>query len=116
MMRKKISRFFRPHPVTIIIFLALALLLPVVFIYAEPERTNYLPGDQQHWDIKTKLYDGLLNEVFFHTEGNFDDLSAILYRDYVQNYIGIPLLVIYYLIASGIKYIVFKLFLENLIT
>jgi hypothetical protein len=107
-MRKKTAAFFRPNAVTIIIFLALALIMPVVYVYAEPERTNYLPDEQQHWDIKAKQYNGLLDELFFHTEGSLDDLAGILHRDYVSNYIGVPVLVIYYLVASGIKTIFHK--------
>lgn len=114
MLRKRIMDFFRPSPVTIIIFLVLALLVPVGYVYAEPERTNYLPGEHQLWDIKAKLYNGLLDEVFNHTEGSLDDLLGILHRDYLSNYIGVPLLVIYYSIASTIKKIIFKILTKNL--
>ena len=107
-MLKRIATFFRPNAITILVFLMLALTLPVIYIYAEPERTNYRPNEQQHWDIKAKFYDGILDEFFFHT-GSLDDLAGILQRDYVSNYISVPLLVIYYLIASGIKTILPKI-------
>jgi hypothetical protein len=113
-MLKRTAAFFRPHVVTLILFLALALLLPVVYVYAEPERTNYLPGEQQHWDLKVKIYNGLLDEVFLHTDGAVDDLLGILHRDYLANYIGLPLLFVYYFITSALKYILYnKVFIKS---
>jgi hypothetical protein len=108
-MLKKLSAFFRPNGVTIFIFLALVLLMPVLYIYSEPERTNYLPEEEQHWIIKVKQYPGILDEYFLHTDGNFDTLLGIIERDYYSNYIGVLLLFFYYFVASCINNLIHKI-------
>ncbi len=75
--------------------------MPVLYIYSEPERTNYRLGEEQNWLIKTNYYGSPLNEYLFHTEGNFDVFMGIIERDYFNNYIGIVLLIFYYIIACG---------------
>ncbi|NOT03557.1 MAG: hypothetical protein HOP27_03045 [Anaerolineales bacterium] len=95
--------FLRPHKTTIFVFLVFILIMPVFYIYSEPERINYLFGEKQHWLIKTEYFGSPLGEYLFHTEGNIDIFIGILARDYFDNYIGIMMLVFYYIIACGIS-------------
>ena len=53
---QKVGKFLYPNKTTLAIFLLLLVITPVFYIYAEPERTNYLPGEEQQWMIKTKVY------------------------------------------------------------
>ncbi|MBN8657387.1 MAG: hypothetical protein J0M11_16775 [Anaerolineae bacterium] len=99
----KLGIFLRPHKITIFIFLALILIMPVFYIYSEPERTNYLFGEKQHRIIKTVYVGSLLDEYLFHTEGSIDIFVGILARDYFDNYIGFLLLAFYYIIACGLN-------------
>jgi hypothetical protein len=100
-MLQKLGVFLRPHRITIFVFLAPFLLMPVFYIYSEPERTNYRLGEKQDWIIKTEYYRSPFNEYFFHTDGNLDIFMGIAERDYFNNYIGIVLLAFYYVIACG---------------
>lgn len=108
-MLKEIGKFLRPHKTTIVIFLVLLVIMPVLYIYAEPERANYLPGEEQHWMIKTTVYDSIIQEYFFHTDGNMDILLGIIERNYYANYIGILLLASYYILASGLNRFVHRI-------
>ncbi len=102
-MLQKLGAFLRPHRTTIFVFLTLILIMPVFYIYSEPERTNYLLGEKQHWLIKTNYFGSPLGEYLFHTEGSFDIFIGILVRDYFDNYIGIMLLALYYIFACGMN-------------
>ena len=108
-MLKKLGLFFRPRGVSIFIFLLLAFLMPVLYIYSEPDRTNYLPGEKQHWTMKSTQYVSIYKEYFFHTDGDIEELFVITTRDYVSNYIGVPLLFLYYFIASSINNLIRKM-------
>ena len=107
-MLKKLGAFFRPNGIIIFISLLFAFLMPVLYIYSEPDRTNYLPGEKQYSTVKSTQYVSIFKEYFFHTEGDIDVLYGIIERDYYANYIGIPLLFFYYLIASGINNLIQK--------
>ena len=39
-------RFLRPGWITMVVFLALVVFMPVWYVYSEPERTNYLLGEE----------------------------------------------------------------------
>jgi len=97
---QKVGKFLYPQKTTLAIFLLLLVITPVFYIYAEPERTNYFPGEEQQWTIKTKVYESIFQEYFFHTEGNIDVLLGIIARNYYSNYIGIVLVAFYYILAS----------------
>ena len=112
-MLKKIGEFLYPHKTTIVIFFVLLVITPVLYIYAEPERTNYLPEEEQHWMIKTRVYPNIIKEYFFHTDGDIDTLLGIIERNYYANYIGIPLLAFYYILASGINRFVHRIKWES---
>ena len=77
--------------------------MPVLYIYSEHDRTNYLPGEKQHWTVKSTQYVSIYKEYFFHTDGDIEEFFVITERDYFTNYVGIPLLFLYYSIASGIN-------------
>jgi hypothetical protein len=91
-MSQKLGAFLRPHRLTIFVFAVLILLTPVLYITSEPERTNYRPGEEQHWLIKTTYYGSPLGEYLFHTNGYFDAFIEIIATDYLSNYIGILLI------------------------
>jgi hypothetical protein len=99
---RKLSNFLRPRGPVIVIFLVFILSMPVFHIYSEPERTNYRPGEAQHWLMKTNYYESSLGEYLFHTDGDFDVLIGMLERNYFSNYIGVPVLLFYYLIACSL--------------
>ena len=101
-MRKKIGKFLVSRTMIVVLFLVLLLASPVFYVYSEPLRTNYLPGEKQDWIVKTKWYPGVVKEYLFHTEGEIDVFFGILARNYVSNQIGILLLGLYYLLASVI--------------
>ncbi|MDP1624749.1 MAG: hypothetical protein Q8L64_03160 [bacterium] len=107
-MLQKLGVFLRPHRITIFIFLVLILIMPVFYIYSEPERTNYRLGEKQHWLIKTHYFESPLSEYLFHTEGNFDIFIGTLARDYFDNYIGVILLAFYYIFACGMNSLIRK--------
>jgi hypothetical protein len=100
-MLQKMSRFLRPNKMILILFLLLVIFAPVLYVYTEPERTNYLPGEKQAWLTKTKIYPNIFREYVFHTEGDIDILLGIIQRNYFSNEIGIILLALYYLLAAG---------------
>ena len=100
--------FLRPQVLTLLLFLALLLLMPVLYITSEPERTNYLPGERQTRLMKTRIYESPLEEYLFHTEGKVDIFLGILQRDFVDNYIGIPTLIVFYLLAATLNLLLKK--------
>ncbi len=102
-MIKRMGNFLRPQVLTLLIFLALLLLMPVLYITSEPARTNYLPGERQSWLLKTRIYESPLEEYLFHTEGKADIFLGILQRDFIDNYIGIPTLILFYLLAAALN-------------
>lgn len=95
--------FLRPGWITMVVFLALVVFMPVWVVYSEPERTNYLPGEEQVWIMKSKLYPGSFREYVFHTDGEFDVFLGILGRNYLSNQIGVVLLLVYYLAGVWIN-------------
>jgi hypothetical protein len=107
-MMRKIGKFLQPRKITVIVFLVLLVIAPVFYVYSEPERTNYLPGEDQNWMIKSKIYPSITNEYFFHTNGKIDVLLGIIERNYVANMMGIPLLILYYSLASGVNWLVHR--------
>ena len=108
-MLKEVGKFLYPHKTTLAIFLLLLVITPVFYIYAEPERTNYLPGEEQQWTINAKVYESIFQEYFFHTDGNIDVLLGIIARNYYSNYMGIVLVAFYYMLASVISRLVHKI-------
>jgi len=102
-MFQKINEFFHPNRITITILLVFLFAMPVLYVYSEPERTNYSPGEKQHRVIKTMVNESVLSEYLMHTDGNIDVLLGIIERDYVSNHVGTLLVVINYIIACGIK-------------
>ena len=108
-MSHEIGTFLQPQRITVIVFLVLSILVPILYVYGEPERTNYLPGEEQSWIIKSILYPSITIEYFFHTNGDLDVLLGIVVRNYVANKIGILLLILYYLFASGLNMAIRKM-------
>jgi hypothetical protein len=102
-MMQTIGQFLQPRKMTMLVFLLLLVSVSVVYVYREPERTNYLPGEDQNWMIKSKIYPSIINEYFFHTDGNMDVLLGIIERDYGANRLGIPLVILYYILAAGVN-------------
>ena len=94
-------QFLRPGWITIGAFLALVAFMPVWFVFSEPERTNYLPGEEQVWIRKSKPYPSTFQEFVLHTDGEFDVLLGIVGRNYLSNEIGLGLLLGYYLAGVG---------------
>jgi hypothetical protein len=94
-------RFLHPGWITMVVFLALAVSMPVWYVYSEPERTNYLIGEEQVWITKSKHYPSTLQEYLFHTDGDFDILLGIVGRNYLYNQIGLGLLLVYYIVGAG---------------
>lgn len=84
-------------------FLIFVFLLPIIYIYFEPDRTNYLPGEAQQWQMKIKYYEGPFVEYLLRTDGGFDVFIGIVLRDYANNSIGILLLFLYCGLASGVN-------------
>ncbi len=105
-MWQKIGEFLRPREITVVILLILLAIAPVFYVYSEPERTNYSPGEDQNRIIKSKIHPSIINEYFFHTNGNIDVLLGLVERNYFTNMIGIPLLILYYLFASSVSRLV----------
>jgi hypothetical protein len=103
-MLHKLGTFLRPSKISFLVFLALMLLMPVFYIYSEPERANYSFGEEQHRITKTIYYSSPLDEYLFHTDGNVDVFLGIIVRDYFDNRVGIPLLTFYYFIACSVNH------------
>ena len=97
----KVLDFLSPTKLSILVLVLLILLVPVFYVYYEPERTNYLPGEKQTYLVKTRFYPGSLQEYVFHKEGSLDLLWGILSRNYIHNLNGPVLVLVYYFLASG---------------
>lgn len=106
---EKILVFLKPEKITGLIFILLLFFMPVLYSYTEPERTNYVPGEKQIWIRKSRVYTSVVDEYFFHTDGAIDVLFGIIERNYFSNDIGILLLVLYYIFASGISKFIHKI-------
>jgi hypothetical protein len=97
--------FLSPTKFIILVLLLLVLFVPVFFVYIEPERTNYLPGEKPDYIVKTRLYPGTFQEYAFHTDGHIDLFWGVLGRNYVDNLIGPVLILVYYLFSSVLNWI-----------
>lgn len=69
-MRRNFIHFLQPAKLTLVLFLLAAISIPVYYVYSEPERTNYHPGEKQIWTVKTRIYESVFEEFVFHTEGS----------------------------------------------
>lgn len=102
---KKLINFLTPTKIILLAFTALILFVPVLYIYYQPERTNYLPGEKQIFLVKAKMYPGTIQEYAFQTEGDIDLFFGILERNYIHNLIGPGLILGYYSLSSGLNLI-----------
>ena len=98
-MKRDLANFLIPNGQKILIFVLIVFILPVPFLYREP--LTQLPGNTE-WVWKYERYESLFTDVFGGYTSELDVFIGVVVRDYVSNYLGTQLLLLYYFAACAV--------------
>jgi hypothetical protein len=93
----------RPNWRTLLLFVLITLLMPVPFLMREP--TSQMSND--HWVWKYKVYESLFTTFVGGHASGFDVFLGMVESFFFTNLIGLPLLLIYYLVSHSVVRLIF---------
>lgn len=98
-MKKSLVNLLTPNWQKILVFVLIAFIMPVPFLLREP--LTQLPGNTE-WVWKYVRYESLFTDVFGGYTSELDVFIEVVVRDYVSNYLGTQLLLLYYFAACAV--------------